>query len=279
MDELRVTPPRCRDTTVNSPGAGYGPRRLYDHELVWMLQGRATYHADGKTWAVPADAMVLCQPADSDRWEWDPQGMSRHMYVHFDIKETPSDWPARPAWPRVLPAAGAGVAGPMLRHLLECGPLSPAVHQQQVLAVLVRTIVLGLQGLDQRRGPTASEPVQRALDLIESVQISPSRQLSLQDLAHAALVTPEHLCRRFSKELGTTPMQAVQHARLDRAMAMLTRSNAAVSSVAEQCGFVNAFHFSRVFKKTYGQSPRDVRRAVASGASPPVSRYNVMRRD
>jgi transcriptional regulator GlxA family with amidase domain len=43
-----------------------------------------------------------------------------------------------------------------------------------------------------------------------------------------------------------------------------------VSEIATLCGFASAFHFSRRFKETYGQSPRDVRHAVRHGATPPL---------
>jgi transcriptional regulator GlxA family with amidase domain len=46
--------------------------------------------------------------------------------------------------------------------------------------------------------------------------------------------------------------------RLERAKAMLSEPyiNLRISEIAWQCGFVNAAHFSRAFKKQYGTTPR-----------------------
>ncbi len=67
-------------------------------------------------------------------------------------------------------------------------------------------------------------------------------------------------------------MQALRLARLDRAAVLLARSNYNVNEIAALCGFASAFHFSRVFKDAFGQAPRDLKRALQNGATPPVPR-------
>ncbi len=66
-------------------------------------------------------------------------------------------------------------------------------------------------------------------------------------------------------------MQAWRLARLDRALILLARSNFSVGEVARLCGFASAFHFSRCFSETFGQSPRALRRALKNGAALPPS--------
>ena len=43
---------------------------------------------------------------------------------------------------------------------------------------------------------------------------------------------------------------------------LLRRSNLTVAQVAADCGFVDAFHFSRRFRRVYGEPPRTFRSAV-----------------
>ncbi len=87
--------------------------------------------------------------------------------------------------------------------------------------------------------------------------------------ASAACVTPEHLCRLFRVHVGCSPMETLALARLDRALALLTRANYSVSEVAELCGYANPFHFSRRFAKGYGVSPTAARQAARAGGPVP----------
>lgn len=50
-------------------------------------------------------------------------------------------------------------------------------------------------------------------------------------------------------------MSQLYKARLETATDLLRQSGLSINVIAEKCGFVNIFHFSRKFKETYGQSP------------------------
>jgi len=54
-------------------------------------------------------------------------------------------------------------------------------------------------------------------------------------------------------------MQYVGRLRLARARELLDRSRLNVAEVARASGFCDPFHFSRVFKREFGVSPRNYR--------------------
>ena len=51
----------------------------------------------------------------------------------------------------------------------------------------------------------------------------------------------------------------------------VARSNLKVQAIAEQCGFACPFHFSRVFKRAYGASPRELRKRLQAGEGRPIT--------
>jgi transcriptional regulator GlxA family with amidase domain len=117
--------------------------------------------------------------------------------------------------------------------------------------------------------------VERALSFIAAqLDKTPDAPLPLSEIARAAFVTPEHLCRLFKAATGASPSETVRLARLDRSLTLLCRSNFTLGEIAALCGFASPFHFSRRFKQAFGQSPRALRDAVASGAvaAPPARR-------
>jgi transcriptional regulator GlxA family with amidase domain len=58
----------------------------------------------------------------------------------------------------------------------------------------------------------------------------------------------------------------IRRMRVERAQQLLadpTRASQGIGEVARLCGFVNAAHFSRTFRKVVGQTPREYRDSVA----------------
>jgi AraC-like DNA-binding protein len=100
----------------------------------------------------------------------------------------------------------------------------------------------------------------------------PAARISLTELAQVAGVNPEYLCRLLKASTGRSPIETVRLARLDRAALLLARSNYSVSEIATLCGYSSPFHFSQRFKAAFGQSPRDLRRSLEAGTTPPASR-------
>jgi AraC-like DNA-binding protein len=97
-------------------------------------------------------------------------------------------------------------------------------------------------------------------------------EITLSELARAAFVSPEHLCRLFQSATGRSPMQTVRLARLDRALILLARSNYSVAQIAHLNGFASPFHFSRKFKDAFGCAPQQLRAQLQNGATPPTPR-------
>jgi transcriptional regulator GlxA family with amidase domain len=60
--------------------------------------------------------------------------------------------------------------------------------------------------------------------------------------------------------MGKSPAKVVCLLRLERAAALLLRSNFSIRKVADIYGFANPYHFSDRFKQEFGMSPRAMRR-------------------
>ena len=76
----------------------------------------------------------------------------------------------------------------------------------------------------------------------------------IQHLAKAGGISHSTLLRLFQKHFGTTPHAYLTERRLEIGAAMLTMGRS-VKESAQQCGFADAGHFSRVFKRKYGVPP------------------------
>ncbi|RYG88668.1 MAG: AraC family transcriptional regulator, partial [Alphaproteobacteria bacterium] len=126
--------------------------------------------------------------------------------------------------------------------------------------------VVGAERNVPLENPPYPEAVARAMAFIAArLEEQPSDPLPLDAIARAAYVSPEHLCRLFKTHTRHTPAETVRLIRLDRAAVLLARTNFSVGEIATLCGFPSQFHFARRFKEAFGQTPSDLRRAIASG--------------
>lgn len=256
-------------------GTSFGPRRIQDHELVWILAGDTTWVSDGTTVPAPAGTVLLARPGMRDRFVWDPLRPTRHGYVHFDLLAghallpPPADWPLA----RTLPEDD--LLRPLLRHLgwlLGRGDDAAVDQAQGVLALALQAFISGLVDTAGAAQPDAHPAVARALELARSsAEGDDPVPPTLGDLARAAGVSKVHLTRLFRERFGMAPVEAVRLARLDRAAALLAGTQMPVQAVARAAGFNDPFNFSRTFRARYGCPPSAYRRKAEAGERVPMT--------
>ena len=86
-------------------------------------------------------------------------------------------------------------------------------------------------------------------------------EISLYQTAENLGVSPEHLSRTFKRQTGFGFSEYLTLIRLQKAKNMLSNEpGKKVGEVAFICGFNDSNYFSYKFKKTYGASPRSVKK-------------------
>ncbi|GAB2592930.1 helix-turn-helix domain-containing protein [Streptomyces capparidis] len=88
--------------------------------------------------------------------------------------------------------------------------------------------------------------------------------LTVRRLAVHAHMAPRTFARRFLAETGTTPLQWLLAARLDRARELLEGTGLTVDQVAERCGLGSPSNLRLHFRRALGTSPTAYRSAFAA---------------
>jgi len=237
------------------------------------VEGDAEYVWDGRSAPAPAGSVVLCRDGVTDGLRWDARRPTRHVYLHFDLHADPPGLPPPAAWPVVRRLPDRDVVRPLLHHAVTWGDDGHPDLLRLTVAHLVVSVVTGQLGTRAMPRPVAPAAVRAAEEEVERrLREDPAAPIRLADLAAAAHVSPEHLCRVFASARGRSPMATVRLARLDLAAELLTRSDLPVAAVAARVGFRDPYHFSRRFRDAYGRSPTAVGRGVRAGELPPLAR-------
>ncbi len=82
------------------------------------------------------------------------------------------------------------------------------------------------------------------------------QELSLDELAAIAQLSPYHFCRSFKRSTGLTPHQYVIRQRVEWAKLLLKDGKMGIAEVAIACGFTHQSHLHRHFKRLTGVTPK-----------------------
>jgi transcriptional regulator GlxA family with amidase domain len=88
--------------------------------------------------------------------------------------------------------------------------------------------------------------------------------ISIPELAALVGLSRRQLERLFMEKTKCSPALVYTRVRLERAKHLLMQTRAPMIEIAIEVGFENASHFSRLFRKTYGQPPTKFRSAVSN---------------
>lgn len=94
------------------------------------------------------------------------------------------------------------------------------------------------------------------LDIRSHLETHFTEPIRLAHLARKIHRSAPYLCEQFKRHFGMSVIDYVIRLRLQRAAYLLCDHNKSIGEIAIQVGYDDIYHFSKLFKKRYGQSPR-----------------------
>jgi AraC-like DNA-binding protein len=129
---------------------------------------------------------------------------------------------------------------------------------RQTPAICARLLEVMLLKIAETSAPAAPAESQAFLTYQHCRQHLREHFLRLRTLEAAAAechVNVAHLCRLFRRFDHQSPYQFLLRLKMNQAAERLHEPTALVKQVAEELGFGDPFHFSRVFKSVFGVAP------------------------
>jgi transcriptional regulator GlxA family with amidase domain len=94
-----------------------------------------------------------------------------------------------------------------------------------------------------------------------------NNQLTVEELADKARMSPRNFARVFTKQVGTTPARFVMNLRVEAARRMLEESKRPVEQIADVCGFGSTESLRSAFQRVLRVSPQEYRKRFQITAS------------
>jgi AraC-like DNA-binding protein len=249
-----------------SPGGSCGPRYQHDYQLVVIHRGELNLLLDGEHIHVPTGHGILLTPGHSEHFLFSRNQQTHHSWVAIAPRAVPTSLRRAvdfhlgpiPFGGRMMTLLEMSRRAQITRSAEE--PVQAAFYLSLGLAILCDFL------LAARSGQSTSDEVETILSKMDCfIWKELAHPLSLSDIARAVGISRQHLLKLCRMHRRPTPISQLYQARLQASTDLLRQSGLSISEIAEKCGFVNIFHFSRRFKQTYGQSPSSWRKDLWAG--------------
>jgi len=142
-----------------------------------------------------------------------------------------------------------------------------SLQVEEISLSLVAAVVASAFRARQNVNLGKSDKGRRRREIAESIKEAlvknPFAPTSLDDLATYFELSPFHLSRMFTAEVGVSIHRYLLGLRLAASLERLSDSPATLASIALDAGFSSPSHFSTAFRNAFGANPASVRRSAS----------------
>lgn len=133
------------------------------------------------------------------------------------------------------------------------------MHENYMIQCLHVLITLIMKCYDDRVRNKKITPADLAVGIM---QTRLHEKLVIADIAKEFGITPRYFRTLFEERWGVPPAQFLTDLRLRKAKTLLLLADMSITDIAMACGFCDNSHFSNVFTKNEGISPREYRKTL-----------------
>jgi len=234
------------------PGHVQGPVVYRHYSLTFILSGKGTYTADGKTHRLSAgqafsifpDTSFLCRADEHDPW--------RYVFIVFHGSDAPA----------LLESAGITRKSPFFSFsnsntlMHDFDAMREAGKDRSTMGYGLLGIFYCMMGrLIRAHGHERAFVTSSAQRAAEYMAANFPYGITVSDAAAFVGLERSWFYRLFTRECGCSPSRYLTVCRLKEACSMLENTAYTVTEIAISVGFYDAAHFTRVFEQEYGIPP------------------------
>ncbi|MFB9328231.1 AraC family ligand binding domain-containing protein [Paenibacillus aurantiacus] len=251
------------------PGHAWGPG-LRDAFIVhYVHRGRGHVHSKGRTYTLEAGSGFLIVPGKLIHYEADSYDPWTYAWIGFNGLEAH----------RILAQSGMSDAHPVFRAAApsyfenfydECLSASrqrgaDLLLQSILYRFLAELINTADDATDTRPVATKETYIRQAVEWIGHHY---SQRITVEEIARKIGLNRTYLSSLFQERLGMSLQGYLLHVRMKQAAELLRQPELSVSDVSRSVGYLDPFLFSKMFKKTVGQSPSQYRKLLDTDTKP-----------
>ncbi len=127
------------------------------------------------------------------------------------------------------------------------------------IAAMLELVTFLSRCYSETRNPT-SKTLIRVGETISYMTRNVAQPITLEELVTISGMSRTNYIRMFEASMGASPINYLIGLRIDEASRLLRSTDRSITDIAFEVGFSDSNYFSRQFRKTRGQSPREYRK-------------------
>lgn len=102
----------------------------------------------------------------------------------------------------------------------------------------------------------------RLSDVFQFINDNYKKEISLDEVAQIANLTPTSFCRMFKAKTKKNFVEYLNEIRISNACKHLIETDMSVSEIAYECGYKTVSNFNKLFKKNTGSTPKEYKNKI-----------------
>jgi len=245
-------------------GQSWGPRKIYDFELILMVSGTFYYDRPKKEKLLLQTGTILCIPPDELHTFGiqKPDGNKKNgliSCIHLELMKNKSfmegEYKLNPKPPYITDIRHDPVLHGLFRKL-SITHETYSKYQDSIEEVCAKEIWLRLS--EYWLSDTGSSLSVRVKNMISYIQGNYAKNITRKDLSEKFNLTPEYINCIFKKETGTTPTEFIHSLRIREGYRLIQEESLSIKETAFRTGFCDEFYFSKIFKRIMKFPPSQI---------------------
>ena len=253
---------RIGKTTIN-------PTMQYTEKNIQLLEAKFTYvefgemilYTDDKTYYVQKGDMVLIPPMIKHTYTVLKKDKTVIHWFHFQLKVDNSDFSNNidiEKYPFIVHADDEKFLKKMFKYLFEGKSFDDNSNFLKI-SIILRIVNYFFDLCPNCYKNTEKDNMDLIVDYITK---NSTENFTLEELAKKSNYTKNHFIIKFKEKTGQTPINFLNNIRLENVRTMLYQTDLPINVIMTECGFMDFAYFSKLFKKTFGSSPKTFRQQM-----------------
>jgi AraC-like DNA-binding protein len=260
------------------PQAPFGPHRHEFSEIVIVTGGSGLHVTGRESWPLSAgDVFVIGGPRAHEYRNLADLRLVNILFQPRRLRFEPGDLRTVPGYRALFPGQDVRGRRPRFHSRLRLAPrelgialglvdqLDAELRERGpgfrcVATAIFMQLVVHLSRCHGRSRDSDSSALLRIAETLTHLENHYEKAVHLDALAGIARMSKRSFLRAFQAATGSTPIAYLIQLRVNRAAALLRRTNERVTEVAFRVGFSDSNYFTRQFRRLLGCSPRAYRR-------------------
>lgn len=232
------------------PSHSFGPAVRPHWLLHYIVSGFGTFVRQGVTHRVGPGEIFVIPPYLETYYEADPENPWNYIWIGFTTQEELPEFFSQP----ILNCPGAGE---LFQEMILCK------NMENGRSAYLSSCLWKLMALLLEQRKPVSDYIDKAIHCMHAEY---GNGITVLEIAKRLNLDRSYFSTVFSQRMGISPQEYLINLRLTKAAELMIAHGESPTTAALSVGYPDLYHFSKIFKKHFGMSPRAyIKQAESAG--------------